>query len=1198
MKRRTDKETGYFPRKRERLLSLLIFFAGWLIQGNLPIQAQEYTRGPGNYPGRESENFAPLMVPNPAPYYNLSLHKPAYHSSSYDYNLTAQLITDGIRESKLPVWIAVTTSQDGLIPKNFREKIIDHSLVSALDVKSPGAWVQLQLGGGDKAPEIDKIKVSTRVRLNNNKDLSWKITVNGSNDGKTWQALGTSTGTDFKPGSGIFNWTKGLTTSVSFKSPSTFRYYRVNFDATAVNVWSVAEVSFSDKNKPVEVGGSFHFNSSWMSAGNGTEWVYVDLGTVCRFDRLQLFWLKRPSEGTVQVSDDAANWKDVAEIPAKGGVVDEVKVPPTTIARYVRLLMKQIAQGDHYVLTEMEVYGSGGMEPKAKPEPSVKPDGRLDLTGGNWRIQRESLVEGTGEKISKPGYSDRDWIIATVPGTALVSYWNAGALPNPNYGDNQLYISESFFNSNFWYRDEFVAPAEKPGRQIWLNFDGIDWKAEVYLNGRKLGNIEGAFIRGRFNVTGILLPGRTNVLAVRIISNATPGSVKEKTFQSPDLNGGALGADNPTFHATIGWDWIPTMRGRDIGIWNDVFISNSGSVTLENPYVTSRLPLPDTSRASIHMEVTLNNHESKPLSGTLSGKFGEVSFEKKVTLKPSASQTVVIDSSDAAGLLMNNPRLWWPNGYGQPYLYPVEMKFTVDGQQVSDEKSFLAGIRQMTYSEAGGALRIWVNGKRFTGRGGNWGFPESNLLYREREYDIAVKYHRDMNFTMIRNWVGQTGDDEFFEACDRYGIMIWQDFWLANPWDGPDPDNNSMFMANAKDFILRTRNHPSLGLYCGRNEGNPPEVLEKGLENLTSILNPGVHYTPNSAEGVVSGGGPYRAMPVDFYFKNRATPKFHSELGMPNIMTYESVKETMPDSALWPLGRMYGLHDFCLNGAQGGASFIDQIDKSFGKFDNAKDWTAMAQWLNYEGYRAMFEAQSKNRMGMLLWMSHPCWPSFVWQTYDYYFDPTGAYFGCKKGSEPLHIQWNAYTDSIEVVNYSGREADGLTAKAEIFNLDGALIWQSSVPVNSREDSYLACMGKIRPDKLTPVYFLRLKLMKGSDLVSENFYWRSMNGTDYQALRELPKVKLQAKTTVERQNDRWYLVSDITNVSDKPALMVRLKVVREKSGDRILPVIYSDNYISLMPGEKRTVKMEVENEDTRGEKPAVALEGFNLGEVMN
>jgi len=423
--------------------------------------------------------------------------------------------------------------------------------------------------------------------------------------------------------------------------------------------------------------------------------------------------------------------------------------------------------------------------------------------------------------------------------------------------------------------------------------------------------------------------------------------------------------------------------------------------------------------------------------------------------------------------------------------------------------------------------------------------------------------------------------------------VVWQDFWLANPWDGPDPNDDAMFLSNARDTILRIRSHPSMGLYVGRNEGYPPKTLEDGLTGMIAELHPGLHYIPSSADGVVGGRGPYRAMSPNFYFDQRAATKFHSEMGMPNIVSMDSLKAMMPESAMWPMGATWGVHDFSLNGAQGGSSFIERINSSYGGAKNAADWVSLAQFVNYEGYRAMYEAQSKNRMGLLIWMSHPCWPTFVWQTYDYYLEPTAAYFGAKKASEPLHIQWNPLTDNVEVVNYSAGAVAGLSAKVQILNMDGSVKWEKSASLDSTEDSTATPIKIEYPSGLTPVHFIKLTLTRGADIVSENFYWRGLTNGDYRALRDLPKVTVDASTRTVRQGSTWLLTTDLTNNSNSPALMVKLKVVREKSGDRILPAIYSDNYIALMPGEKRTIQAEIANADARGETPRIAIEGFNL-----
>jgi Exo-beta-D-glucosaminidase Ig-fold domain/Glycosyl hydrolases family 2/F5/8 type C domain len=1161
-----------------------------------------YTRGIGIYPGSPQEDFSPDLLIDNTTYRNLALHRPAYHSSSYDYNLTAQLITDGIKDTRLPERIATATNFRGMLPKHEREIFLDHNATTFVELHGPRPWVQIQLEGGESVPEIDRIEVLLIAPPGMTPE-QLSLTASISEGGRVWKKIGSIDGSrpislagyppDFAQPGQLFK------PSIPFNAATKSRFYQVECSvsnprkAAESQEWRICEVAFFRNGQRIKIGGPYSFTSAWMSAGLGEEWVYVDLGARCEFDRVSLYWIARAADGVLQVSDDTETWRDIQALTAGTESTDDIKLTQAVNGRYVRVLMKRPASPYGYILSEMEIYGRGGFVARPKPLPSARAAGRFDLSAGEWRLQRSSLVSDAGEALSRTGFKNEDWIVATVPGTALTSYLNVGAIPDPNFGKNQLYVSDSFFYSDFWYRTEFVAPSIPHGQLTWLNLDGINWKADIFLNGQKLGRIEGGFMRGRFDVTDKILPGQKNALSLRVEKNATPGSTKQKTFESPGKNGGALGADNPTYHASIGWDWIPTIRGRNTGIWGGVYLTQSSAVTLEDPFVQTTLPLPDTSHADISVEVDLLNHLSRPITGTLRGSFGEIKFEQRVTLEGSTRKKIKFDPSTHPGLRLPNPNLWWPAGYGDPNLYDVKLEFVTSGQTISDAKSFQAGIRQMAYSEEGGALRIWINGRRLVAKGGNWGFGESMLLYRAREYDAAVRYHREMNFTMIRNWVGQIGDEEFYDACDRNGIMVWQDFWLANPWDGPDPDNNEMFLGNAKDFVLRIRNHASIGLYCGRNEGFPPEPLEKGLRKLLSERHPGIHYIPSSADNVVSGHGPYMAMPLSFYFREGADTKLHSEMGMPNIPTIDSVRAMMPKEDLWPQGLVWGLHDFCLEGAQGGNTFRNIIDDGYGGTDNVEEWVTLAQFLNYEGYRAMFEGQSKYRMGLLLWMSHPCWPSFVWQTYDYYLEPTAAYFGCKKGCEPLHIQWNRLTESIEVVNYSGGNLQDLNAQVELLNLDGSKQWEKSTSLYSKEDSVTPCIPMEYPTGLSPVHFLRLTLKHGGEVVSANFYLRGLAEGDYRAIRQLPRAKIEAATRIEQQGDRWLLTTELHNASTYPALMVRLKAVRERSGDRILPVLYSDNYIALMPGETRSIRTEVLHADTRGEKPRVAVEGFNV-----
>jgi hypothetical protein len=1211
--------------------SVWLFLPFFLLFYSCNTSDRELTRGIGVYPGNPAEDFSPVLKPDQEHYRNLALRRPAWHSSSQDYNLTAQLITDGLITEETPAYFILNT-QLGAVPKNEREWVLDHVTGSAITLEGSDIFVEAGMAGNFQVPRITAIVINGSVTYSEDKPAGWKYAVSGSMDGLQWDAIREVKGSGL-PGmerptrsrprpaadtttpvfdffadfmgprdpnepqpSFAFNFgprapQRRLAERFEFDQPVSYRFYRVSLEAPSAISWSIGDFDLYNEKEQVEIAPSHQFNSAWMSAGGDDEWIYVDLGSSSTFDLIRLHWVQKPASGTIQVSEDGTNWSDLAELPGREGLLDEISLEPEAKGRFVRIQMGG-SSPDPIILSELEVMGTGGLVPVPKASPAVEGN-RIPLSAGTWKIQRSSEVSSTGEAISTKGFDCSRWVSATVPGTALVSYWNAGALPDPNYSDNQLMISESFFYSDFWYHNEFEVPSNFKKEHIFLNFDGINWKAEIFFNGKKIGRIEGAFKRGSFDVTDLVNADEPNAIAVRIIKNENIGTVKEQTAISPDRNGGILGGDNPTYHASIGWDWIPTIRGRNIGIWNDVYLSSTGEVTIEDPFVFSDLDLPDTTSADIYMELTLRNHKPEAVSGTLSGNYGNIPFEKEITLEANEVKVVNLDPDNHPSLHIQNPILWWPKGYGSPSLHDVKLTFKTADGNVSDQTEFKSGIREMSYKVVDNVLNIYINGRRFIGRGGNWGFPESNLNYRSREYDIAVALHADMNFTMIRNWVGQTGDDEFYEACDRHGVMIWQDFWLANPADGPDPFDPAMFMSNALDMVKRVRNHPSMAIYVGRNEGNPPEVLDTALRALVAEVHPDLEYISNSSQGVVSGGGPYRALPVEDYFLLYGRHKLHSERGMPNVMTYESLAQTLPQDKLWPQNSLWGLHDYCLEGAQGAASFNEIIEKGFGPMASAEQFTEMAQWINYDGYRGMFEGRSKFRKGLLLWMSHSAWPSMVWQTYDWYFDPTAAYFGCKKASEPLHIQWNPVYDTIEVVNLSAGHLTGLTAKAQLINMDGTVQWEKEVTLDSNEDTTDKLFNLEFPESLSATHFIKLTLRQGDQLLSDNFYWRGLEEGNYQALNDMPKVEITSATAVKREGEYWVLETNLDNGTETPALMIRLKVTGATLGERILPAFYSDNFFSLLPGESKSVRIRVKAEDCRAEKPTVEISGFNL-----
>ena len=1187
-------------------ISALLLLMGCSGNGNLKesfVRSDYYTRGIGIYPGSPQEDFSPELLPGGDEYRNIARLRATLQSSAYDYNLTAQLVTDGIVSETQPAYLTLSTPQ-GEVPKREKEWMIDGGPFSKNTVEGADTYFQFSLNNYRKT--LSKAVVTGLVAYDDKAASGgYEMTWEGSDDGTQWTTLSTHKGSGLpgrsssgrvtvndpnKQTGNISMPVRRLNETFDFDQPASYAHYRIRLKMAGAHSWIFNAIDFSDADGAVDLKPSQYFNSTWMSAGTGTEWLCVDLGTRSEFDQITLHWINKAVKGRIQTSDNASTWRDLAELP--GGADQTDVIDAKGKARYVRILMEEPANGQRYALSEVEVMGHGGLVPQPAQMPAVA-DGEINLAGGNWQLQRASEVKESGEVLSTADYQPEQWVTATVPGTVLNSYMKAGALPDVNHADNQLVASESFFNSNFWYRNEFEVPQDFKRECVLLNFDGINWKANVYLNGQKVGRMEGAFIRGQFDVTNLLKEG-TNVLAVEIIKNEHIGAIKEKNKQSTDFNGGILGADNPTFHATIGWDWIPTMRGRNIGIWNDVRLTSTGMVTVQDPFVQTALALPDTTQATLTPEIIVKNHADKPVEGILEGKVGDIAFQQSVKLAANEEKTVTFSPDQFPQLNVKNPRLWWPNGYGQPNLYDANFTFKLDGA-ISDQKDFKVGIRQMDFNEDNHVLNLYVNGRRFIGMGGNWGFSESNLNYRGREYETAVAYHKDMNFTMLRNWVGMIGDEELYEACDKYGIMVWQDFWLANPADGPDPYYPDMFIANAEDYVKRIRSHASIGLYCGRNEGYPPANIDKALRQIVKEEHPGIHYISSSADDVVSGHGPYRMLPAKTYFTfENGNDKFHSERGMPNVMTYESFLRTYSPQGIWPQSDEWGMHDYTLEGAQGATSFNEIIAKGYGEPQNAKEFTELAQWVNYDGHRSLFESRSIHRMGLLMWMSHPCWPSMVWQTYDYYFEPTAAYFAIKKACEPLHIQWNPATDEVEVVNYHAGAHPGLTAHAQVLNMDATLAWESEAKVNSREDTTEKCIKLQFPDNLTKVHFIKLTLKEGDRIVSENFYHRSLEENNYQDLKQLEKVSIQADMRYEQAADgEWHAVISLENPASVPALMVRLNIVGQEDGQQFLPIFYSDNYFALLPGEKKEVRVRWKDEDTRGNAPKLMVTGYNV-----
>ena len=751
----------------------------------------------------------------------------------------------------------------------------------------------------------------------------------------------------------------------------------------------------------------------------------------------------------------------------------------------------------------------------------------LELTSDNrwtfatgWRMIPAPDIKADGAAISQPGYNADAWMQATVPGTVLTTMIDRGIYPDPDYGLNNLAIPETLNKQDYWYRVEFHLPKPARGQLLTLTFEGINYEATVWLNGKSLGSIKGAFIRGVFDVTDLANPEEENVLAVKVSPPPHPGIPQEQSIKGgPGENGGIMCLDGPTFVATEGWDWIPAIRDRDTGIWQAVTLTATSIVKIGDAQVVTTLPLPATSRADVEITVPLENSSNAPINGTLKASFGDTSVTKQVTLPPGQS-SVKLSPSEFAQLTVQHPRLWWPNGYGRPELYTLQLSFT-QGPAESDRKQLRFGIREITYElsllDSAGQLRrleyspttarlksetvvdvrreamrsipasdpfpstfppewregwkswvaslvpggeqspsvrmlddtktspylvIKVNGVRIAARGGNWGMDDSRKRVSRERLEPYFRLHRDANLNIIRNWVGQNTEAVFFDLADEYGLMVWNDFWESTQDYNVEAQDPALFLANARDTILRFRNHPSIVMWCGRNEGVPQPIINEGLADLIRTLDGTRYYSPSSNQVNLQNSGPYKYMDPALYYTT-LNHGFSVETGTPSFSTLESFRTWIPKEDQWPISDAWAYHDWHASGNGEMAPFMAQMQAEFGAPVNLEDFERKAQMLDYVDHRAIFEGMNAHlwapNSGRMLWMTQPAWPSNTWQILNSDYDTQSSFYGVKKACERVHVQLDLSDYNVAVVNTTNEPRPGLLLSASVYSLDNKLL---------------------------------------------------------------------------------------------------------------------------------------------------------------
>ena len=829
------------------------------------------------------------------------------------------------------------------------------------------------------------------------------------------------------------------------------------------------------------------------------------------------------------------------------------------------------------------------------------------LNNSPWKVAPQGNVTETGEQLSTPGYAAGAWLTAHVPGTAFGDHVIAGLEPDPNFGQNVWTLNRKKYDQNFWYRTDFTVPGDYfQGGRIWLNLDGVHRDGDVYVNGTMVGSMLGFFQRGRFDVTALMQANGTNSLAVLAHLMVVPD------VKGPDGQWN-FNVSSPSLLCSRGWDWMPRVPGLNTGILKDVYLTHTGEVSIIDPWI--RTDLPNLTEADLTIQTQIANSSASAVTGELAGEInpGHLTFARTVTLNPGETRTITLAALDTPALHIGNPALWWPNGYGDANLNTCHLEFRT-GTAVSDRKDVTFGIRKYTYQVANNVLCFYINGTRLFLKGGSWGLPE--YLMRNRtaaDYDTRVRFHKEQNFNIIRNWMGSVPDAAFYDACDRYGIMVWDEFWLNRP-DG-NPGDIPVYHANATEKVKQLRNHPSIAFWCAMNEGTPPPEVNDPLAEIIRIHDgDDRRYQPCSNSGNLSGSGPWTNFDPPVYFRGTfsfdGTEKppvgeaygLRSELGSAAFTSIDSFSKFMPQATWWPRNETWNRHYFGPRARNAlPDNYQNKLATHYGAPSDAGDFCRKAQLLNQETMKAMFEGwldhSDQTAAGLIIWMSHPAYPCFVWQTYDYYYDTTGAYWGAKTACEPVHIFWNSNDGRIRVSNTSGKSVENLHAELRIHNLDGTEKSRQTATVNAPYNAVTNCFTLTAPAGLSPTHFLKLRLTDAAgNLVSENFYWRGTSDFDYSGLSDLMPVNLAvtAPTSGLLANGMIKMTMNITNPADSGtvAFAIRPKPVKPGTDEQILPVFMNDGYFSLTPGETKQVTIEYHPADAAGLTPDVMVECWN------
>ena len=857
-------------------------------------------------------------------------------------------------------------------------------------------------------------------------------------------------------------------------------------------------------------------------------------------------------------------------------------------------------------------------------EPAAPASARVSLER-NWHIQSACKLNDGGDKISRPEYNAQSWLQTTVPHTVLGAQVDAKLFPDPFYGMNLRAIpgttypigklfanlpmpDDSPYKCSWWYRTEFHLGPQPPGNSVWLHFDGINYRANIWVNGKQIANstqVAGAYRTYEFNVREAIHAG-SNAVAVEVF-----------TQTETDLGVNFV-------------DWNPAPADKAMGLWRPVYLTLSGPVSVRYPMVSTHFPDDSLTTAELTVVGDLENGSNQEVSGTLEVTVEGVGrLEERLTLGANERKSVTFAPDQYPQVRVKNPKLWWPYPLGPQNLGTVSMRFGI-GDSTSETASAKFGIREITAEKTPEGHELFhINHRNILIRGGGWS-PDMFLRVNHQRIEDELRHVRNLGLNTIR-LEGKLETDEFFDLADRYGILVMAGWCCCDHWEHwPKwkPEDHEISKASLVSQLNRLRSHPSLLVWLYGSDNPPPADVESDYlavlkdRNWPNPFISSASATPTTITGAsgVKMSGPYDYVPPSYWLRDPGhwggAWGFNTETSPgPAPPLISSLQKFVPKQNLWP-------HDEVWNFHAGGGSFTqtnlfdNAMSVTYGPPTSLADYQKKAQAMTYEGERAMFEAFARNKYhstGVIQWMLNNAWPSVIWHLYDYYLVPGGGYFGAKKANELVHAQYSYDDSSVVVVNSLYEAQKGLKLRVRAFDLSLKEWFSDTKNVDLEPDSVVRVLTIPAISGASGPYFVRLDLMdaKGKS-VSSNFYWLSAASEEFDweqsnyfttpakyadmtALAALPGAELEWNSLSEdvHQADEHVVRVTLRNVSKQLAFMVHVSLHSRRDGDELAPVLWDDNYVSLLPGESRALTATIKKRDLGGNAPQVRVDGWNL-----